>query len=196
MGKIFDGLRKAVHGKLTPQQQAIPKTVKGQASALLREEKKKRGEAGAVKRVAERIGIKPDSVYRYLSGKRKNPPKHIAQKLENEVRAESKPRLQKKVIREAKKSGSPVKFRTRAEIGYSNSASETTTPDPRMRTIAKTLPPAYATPLWDALENGDEGEATRIIREYIQNEYIHEGGGNNAHTEIQINNIDFADFNF
>ncbi|MFD3330126.1 telomere-protecting terminal protein Tpg [Streptomyces sp. NPDC056491] len=193
MGKLFDGLRKAVYGKLTPEQAAIPKTVKGQASALLREEKKKRGEAGAVKRVAERLGIKPDSVYRYLSGKRKNPPKHIAQKLENEVRASAKPRLQKKVIQEVK--NAPVRMSARAKIGYSNSASGRKTPDGRMRNIAETLPPAYATPLWQALEDGDEQEAMRIIREYLQTEYIQEGGGNNAYTEINFTDIDRMDFN-
>ncbi|MFJ3205868.1 telomere-protecting terminal protein Tpg [Streptomyces sp. NPDC086989] len=192
MGKIFDGLRRAVQDKLTPEQRAIPKTAKGQAAALLREEKKQRGEAGAVKRVAARLGITPDSVYRYLSGKRKNPPKQIAQRLEAEVRASSKPRLQKKVIKDAK--AVPVKLRTRAEIGYTNSSSGRSTPDGRLRTIAQTLPPLYATPLWQALEDGDEQEAHRIIREYLQNEYIREAGGENAYTEIQLNNIDLMEF--
>ncbi|MGW6412833.1 telomere-protecting terminal protein Tpg [Streptomyces vinaceus] len=177
--------------KLTPEQRAIPKTAKGQAAALLREEKK-RGEAGAVRRVAARPGITPDSVYRYLSGKRKNPPRQIAQKLEAEVRASSKPRLQKKVIKDAK--AVPVKLRTRAEIGYTNSSSGRSTPDGRMRTIAQTLPPHYATPLWQALEDGDEQEAQRIIREYLQNEYIREAGGQNAHTEIQLGHIDLMEF--
>ncbi|MEN8655568.1 hypothetical protein ABCR94_34595 [Streptomyces sp. 21So2-11] len=64
-----------------------------------------------------------------------------------------------------------------------------------MRNIAETLPPAYATPLWQALEDGDEQEAMRIIREYLQTEYIQEGGGNNAFTEINFTDIDRMDFN-
>ncbi|MFF4741258.1 telomere-protecting terminal protein Tpg [Streptomyces sp. NPDC001262] len=192
MGKIFDGMRKAVQNKLTPEQRAIPKTVKGQTSALLREEKKKRGEAGAVKRVAARLGVTPDSVYRYLSGKRKNPPTKIAQKLESEVRSVAKPRLQKQVIKDAKTAS--VKVRTRAEIGYTNSRSGNTTPDPRMRTIAKTLPTPYSTDLWQALEDGNEGAARDVIRDYLQNEYIRDGGGNNIYTSLQISDIDMMEF--
>ncbi|MFJ9588770.1 telomere-protecting terminal protein Tpg [Streptomyces acidicola] len=129
-----------------------------------------------------------------LSGKRKNPPKNIAQKLANEVRASAKPRLQKKVIKEAK--NRPVTVRTRAKIGYTNSASNTTTPDPRMRMLAKTMPATYASPLWQALEDGDEAEALRIIREYIEVEYIQDAGGNNAYTEIEITDIQSMEFDF
>ncbi|KMO93804.1 telomere-protecting terminal protein Tpg [Streptomyces roseus] len=191
MGKILDGLRRAVYGKLTDQQ-AIPKTTKGQAAALLRDEKKTRGEAGAVQRAAARLGIHPDSFRRYLNGKRKNPPAQIQQKLDSEVRANWKPRLQKQVIKAAQ--AGPVRVKGKAEFGYSNSRSGATTPDPRMRHIAETLPPQYATPLFQALEDGDEQEAQRILALYIQVEKIHEAGGDNEYTEIQFGDIRFMDF--
>lgn len=193
MGKFLDGLRRAVHAKMS-EAQAIPKTTKGRASALLRDEKKKGGEAGAVQRAAARLGIHPDSFRRYLNGKRKNPPKNIEEKLASEVRAVWKPNVQKKVAQQAKTA--PVKISGKAEFGYANSHSGRSTPDPRMRHIAETLPPQYATPLWQALEDGDEAEAQRIVREYIQNEYIREGGGENQFTEIEFGDVRYMDFNF
>lgn len=187
--KILGGLLKAVHNKMTDaQQKDMPKTVKGKASALLRDEKKTGGERGAIKRVAARLQVAPETVYRYLSGKRKNPPQEIADRLDEEVRKIAKPRIQKKIMKEAK--AAPVKVRFRAEIGYTSSQTGNTTPDKRMRTIAKQMPAEYSERLWDALHDGDQARAEDIICEYYQNEYIREGGGGNTGTEIEMSSLD------
>ncbi|AYV32913.1 hypothetical protein EES41_39770 (plasmid) [Streptomyces sp. ADI95-16] len=89
--------------------------------------------------------------------------KRIEEKLANEVRAVARPNVQKKVAQQA--ITAPVKVSGKAEFGYSNSHSGTHTLDPRMRHIAENLSPHYATPLWQALEDGDEQEAQRIVRE-------------------------------
>ncbi|MEU8623053.1 hypothetical protein [Streptomyces sp. NPDC048623] len=191
--KIFDGLIGAVRRKMTAaQQQDMPKTVKGQASALLRDEKKHGGEKGAVKRVAERLGITPAAVYRYLSGKRKTPPKEIADRLGAEVRKIAKPRIRDRIMKKAKQS--PVKIDFRASIGYTSSQTGNKTPDGRMRNFAKTMPEEYSSRLWDALRDGDEAKAEEVICEFYQNEYLHEGGGANVGTEVEIMSIDHIDF--
>ncbi|MEW2635433.1 hypothetical protein AB0903_28250 [Streptomyces sp. NPDC048389] len=196
--RILDGMRKAVHDKLTPKQRDLPKTTKGKAGALLRDEMKrstetdpKKREAAAKKSLAARLGVKVDSVYRYLSGKRKNPPKEIADKLDKEVRDSAKPGLKKKVINEAK--GKSVRIQSRAKFGYGNSATGTSTPDSRWRNIAQTLPASYATPLWDALEHGDDARAQEILQAFMQNEYINEGG-KHGNVDVELADLDYMDF--
>jgi transcriptional regulator with XRE-family HTH domain len=198
--RILDGMRKAVHDKLTPKQRDLPKTTKGKAGALLRDEMKrgteadpKKREASAKKRLAERLGVKVDSVYRYLSGKRKNPPKEIAAKLDKEVRDNAKPGLKKKVIKESK--GKSIRIQSRAKFGYGTPAQPgvTTTPDDRWRNIAQTLPASYATPLWDALEHGDDQRAQEILQAFIQNEYINEGG-KHGNVDVNLTDLDYMDF--
>ncbi|MFI5867709.1 telomere-protecting terminal protein Tpg [Streptomyces sp. NPDC051546] len=198
--RILDGMRKAVHDKLAPKQRDLPKTTKGKAGALLREEMKrstetdpKKREAAAKKSLAARLGVKVDSVYRYLSGKRKNPPKEIAEKLDKEVRDSAKPGLKKKVVAESR--GKSIRIQSRAKFGYGTSATPgvTTTPDARWRNIAETLPASYATPLWDALEHGDDARAQEILQSYLQNEYINEGG-KHGNVEVKLEDLDYMDF--
>ncbi|MGA4844723.1 telomere-protecting terminal protein Tpg [Streptomyces sp. G45] len=198
--RILDGMRKAVHDKLTPKQRDLPKTTKGKASALLRDEMKrstetdpKKREAAAKKSLAARLGVKVDSVYRYLSGKRKNPPKAIAEKLDKEVRDRAKPGLKKKVVKEAR--GKSIRIQSRAKFGYGTPSQPgvTTTPDDRWRNIAATLPASYATPLWDALEHGDDARAQEILQAYIQNEYINEGG-THGNVDVKLADLDYMDF--
>ncbi|ORT54187.1 hypothetical protein BKD26_35940 [Streptomyces sp. CB03238] len=173
------------------QQKDMPKTVKGKVSALLRHEKKTGGEAGAVKRLAAKLEVTPEAVYRYLKGQRKNPPKKIADRIDNEVRKVHKPRVQKNIVKQAKRS--PVRVQMRAELGYTNTRSGRKTPDSKMRTIAKEMPPEYAERLWDALHDEDEEKAKEVIAEFYQNEYIREGGGNNAYTEVRMKDVDYID---
>jgi transcriptional regulator with XRE-family HTH domain len=187
MGKIFDGLKAAVQQKLSPRQAEIPKTLKGRISFLLKKE-------GSTRKVAERLGVSQRSVERYLKGERKTPPPKIAQKVEQEVRRDWKPGLQKRAAKKARDTG--IHLTTRAAFGYTSSATGTSTPDPRMRNFAKKLPPEYAERLMDAHEAGDEEEARRILAEFIQEEYFREGprSETNRQVDVEITDIDFADF--
>ncbi|MGW5679229.1 telomere-protecting terminal protein Tpg [Streptomyces sp. NPDC003860] len=193
MKKVLNALGRVVHDKMTAaQKQRMPKTLKGKVAALLRDEKKTGGQAGAVKRLARRLDVSPEAAYRYLRGKRKTPPKAIMDRIDAEVLKIHKPRVQQNIIKDAKRS--PVKVNMRAEIGYTNSKSRRTTPDSRMRNIAKEMPQQYAERLWDALRDGDEAGAKDVIAEWFQNDYIHEGGGNNVFTACEVKGIDFVDF--
>lgn len=194
MARIVDGLRRWAQSRLTPKQAEIPRTVKGRAAHLLRDEKKHRGEAGAVRRVAQRLGISPRSVERYLDGSRKSPPKKIAAKLESEVRASWKPGLQKRAVKQARTGG--IRVETKAKIGYTATDSRgniTSTPDPRIRMFARDMPPEYADRLFAAEAVGDEAEARRVMSEFIQEHYYREGGGN-ENVDVEITDIDWADF--
>ncbi|MGW4808084.1 telomere-protecting terminal protein Tpg [Kitasatospora sp. NPDC004272] len=186
MGKMLDGLGDALRGKLTPQQADIHKTTKGRVGFLMKKE-------GTVAKVAARLGVSATAVRRYLKGERKTPPAAIAKKIEAEVRKDWKPGLQKQAAKTAAQG--PVTVKTRAAFGYSSSATGTTTPDPRLRQLTRTLPADYAARLFDAQMANDEDGARAILAEYIQNDYFKEGGRGEA-LEVEISDIDHIEFDW
>ncbi|MFF1717157.1 hypothetical protein [Streptomyces sp. NPDC058268] len=74
-----------------------------------------------------------------------------------------------------------------------SSETGTATPDDRWRSIARTVPVSCATPLWDALEHGDDARAQEILQAFIQNEYINEGATHGI-VDVELADLYCMDF--
>ncbi|MGW7455279.1 helix-turn-helix domain-containing protein [Streptomyces sp. NPDC054787] len=81
MGEIEDAIERAERGGFTQQP---PTTLKGRINFLVKKLK-------TTQRVAEELGISQRSVERYRKGDRKTPPKEIADRIDDAVRAPGSP---------------------------------------------------------------------------------------------------------
>ena len=128
MGKLGDGLDKAVEGAFT---RPIPKSAQAQMRYLVRQLK-------GTKAVAEALGISQRTVERYIKGQLKRPRKDLAARIEREVKRRWQPQIRAKAKKQAATTGGIV-IDTRARIGYT--APIGTTDEERIRHLTVTLPP-------------------------------------------------------
>ncbi|MFH8350435.1 telomere-protecting terminal protein Tpg [Streptomyces sp. NPDC018045] len=185
MGEIEDAIERADRESFTRQP---PKTLQGRINYLLKQ-------MGTAKAVAAELGVTADSVNRYRRGARKNPPKDIAAKINDAVRARWQPQVRKRRQEQAATSGG-ITVETRARFGYT--ASVGTTDDGRFRRLTVHLPPAYAQRLFDARDAGANDQQMRgIIAEGFKEVYFQDGGGRAMGlSDVEINDIDYLDLDY
>ncbi|MFD4020613.1 MULTISPECIES: telomere-protecting terminal protein Tpg [Bacteria] len=183
MGEVIDAL------KARFQTRDIPKTVKGQFNALMRKEK---GDTG---RVAERLGVARRTVQRWVKGERdiSNSKPKILENLTKEVTRDHQPRVRAKAEAEAKERG--VYVETRARFGFT--AAGGSTDDGRVRRLTEDVPDELIAPLFQALREGDEDKAQKIIAEGLAQEYFRERGTEGLQDlDVEFGDIDYIELDF
>ncbi|MCX4853795.1 telomere-protecting terminal protein Tpg [Streptomyces canus] len=185
MGEIDDAIERADREAFTRQP---PKTLKGQIGYLIRQ-------LGSAKAVAQEIGVTADSVNRYRRGARKHARADVAAKIEDAVRQRWQPQVRRRRQQQAATTGG-ITVETRARFGYT--APIGTTDDGRFRRLTVHLPPAYAQRLFDARNTGASDQEMRgIIAEGFKEIYFQDGGGRAMGlSQVEINDIDYLDFDF
>ncbi|MGV9315170.1 telomere-protecting terminal protein Tpg [Streptomyces sp. NPDC003691] len=179
MGKIFDAFREQFDFK-----GSIPKTARGQLSALLRKEK------GSTKRVAERLGVSQRTVQRYIKGDRKiaNSNEETLRKLRSEVSKDHRPTVHAKARAAAKARGLSVE--TRASFGYT--ANQMTTDQSRMRRLTEDIPDDLVDKIFDAHQEGNEDKVQELIAEGLAQQYFRTGPGG-AGLDVEFRDIDYIE---
>ncbi|MDJ0386419.1 helix-turn-helix domain-containing protein [Streptomyces sp. G-G2] len=182
---IEDSLAQADEHNFT---RPIPKSPQARMKFLLKTEK------NSTKAVAQRLGISPRTVERYLKGQIKTPRPELAARLETEVRKSWQPLVRKRARDKAAKSTGLV-IETRARFGFT--AAPGTTDDGRMRRITQHLPPEYASRLFAAQESGAaEAELRHITAQGLQDMYFRDHGSRAPGLLVDFTDIDYVDFNF
>lgn len=183
--EIHDAIERADREAFTREP---PKTLKGQIGYLVKQ-------LGSAKAVAQEIGVTADSVNRYRRGARKHPPKDVAAKIDDAVRARWQPGVRKRRRKQAAATGG-ITVETRARFGYT--APVGTTDDGRFRRLTVHLPPEYARRLFDARDAGASDQEMRgIIAEGFKEIYFQDGGGRAMGlSDVAINDIDYLDLDY
>lgn len=185
MGEIDEAIERADREAFTKDP---PKTLKGQIRFLLRQ-------FGSAKAVAQELGVTADSVNRYRRGARKHARADVAAKIDDTVRQRWQPLVRKRRQRQAAAVGG-ITVETRARFGYT--AAVGTTDDGRFRRLTVHLPPDYARRLFDARDAGANDQQMRgIVAEGFKEVYFQDGGGRAMGlSDVEINDIDYVDFDF
>ncbi|MEV2264572.1 XRE family transcriptional regulator [Streptomyces anulatus] len=179
---IAEALERADRKEFTTEP---PRTLQGQINYLLRK-------LGSARAVAAELGVTADSVNRYRRGARKNPPKHVADRIKDAVRSRWQPRVRQRARRRAAATtGVTVEFR--AQFGYR--APVGTTDEMRLRLLTLHLPPEYATRLFDAQAGASGENPNEVLAEAAQTLYFQTdsetGGARAQDLEVEITNIDY-----
>ena len=181
MGKLGDGLDKAVEGAFT---RPIPKSAQAQMRYLVRQLK-------GTKAVAEALGVSQRTVERYIKGQFKRPRKDLAARLEREVKRRWQPQIRAKAKKQAATTGGIV-IDTRARFGYT--AAPGTTDDARLRHLTQALPPQYAARLFEAREQGaTEQQLLDIAAEGLQEIYFKDRGRRAAGLLVEFTDVDYIE---
>ncbi|WP_069766739.1 terminal protein TpgA2 [Streptomyces sp. LUP30] len=182
MAEIEDAIERADREAFTRQP---PKTLKGQIGYLIKQLKTTRA-------VAEEIGVSQRSVERYRKGQRKHPPKAIADRIDDAVRARWQPQVRKRRQKQAA-TATGITVETRARFGYT--APIGTTDDGRFRRLTVHLPPTYAQRLFHARNTGASDQQMRqIIAEGLKEIYFQDGGSRALGlSDVTLNDIDYLD---
>jgi hypothetical protein len=137
------------------------------------------------------LGVKPDSVRRYLRGTRKNPPALVAQRLEKEVRARWQPQVRARAARQLAESG--LDLETRARFGYTGASG--TSDDSRDRLLSEHLPPEHARPLIDAyLAHAGDAALNQITAAGLADIYFRDGGRRAHGLVVEFDDIEYVQF--
>jgi hypothetical protein len=111
--------------------------------------------------------------------------------LEREVRKVWRPRV-RAAARKGAATTAGITIEARARFGYT--APIGTTDDPRMRRLTVHLPPAWATRLLTAQEQGvGHQQLSRIVAEGLQEVYFKDNSSRTAGLEVELAHIDFFD---
>ncbi len=166
----------------------MPKSVGARVRFLLSKEKTD-NKAEAARAVAEKLGCHQRTVERYRDDKVKHPKPEIAQKIEEETRKLWQPKVRAKRAQQAATT-TGLKVELRARFGFT--AAPGTTNDPRLRRIARTLPPEYAQALFDARQAGaSEEELGQIVADGLADVYFTDGGTRAAGLSVQLDDLDY-----
>ncbi|MFK4106133.1 telomere-protecting terminal protein Tpg [Streptomyces sp. NPDC019531] len=185
MAEIEDAIERADRESFTRQP---PKTLKGQIGYLIKQLKTTRA-------VAEEIGVSRRSVERYRKGERKHPPRAIAERIDDAVRARWQPQVRKRRQQQAA-TATGITVETRARFGYT--APIGTTDDGRFRRLTVHLPPTYARRLFDARDAGAGDQQMRqIIAEGFKDIYFQDSGNRAMGlSDVTLNDIDYLDLDY
>jgi hypothetical protein len=182
--EIDDALERAGQEAFTREP---PKSTQARINFLLKHFK-------TPKALAEELGVEPDSVRRYKRGARKNPPAHIATRIDQAVRARWQPRIRGRQQRRAATTAG-ITIETRARFGYT--APVGSTDDGRFRRLTVHLPPEYAGRLFDAHQAGASDQQMRgIVAEGLQEMYFKDNGRRAEDLEVRFTDIEYVDFSF
>lgn len=184
MGTIGDSLQRAAQATFTRKP---PVTTQARTAYLVKQLK-------GTQPVADLLGVSQRSVERYLQGTRKHPPKPVAERLDNAVKARWQPLVRKRAARKAADSGG-ITIETRAQFGYI--AAPGTSDDGRLRRLTEHLPHTYAGRLFAAQDAGaSEEELQDILAEGLQEVYFKDGGRRADGLLVRFNNIDYLDVDY
>lgn len=185
MGIIGDSLDKATAATLT---RPIPKSAQARMRFLVK------GAKGSTRAVAQRLGVTPRTVERYLKGTFKQPRRDLADRLAEAVRQDWQPRVKLRAQRRAATSDGLV-IETRARFGFT--AAPGSTDDGRMRRITQHLPPAYAARLFEARSAGaTERRLQAIAAEGLQEVYFKDDGRRADGLLVEFTDIDYIEIDF
>ncbi|MFC9818059.1 telomere-protecting terminal protein Tpg [Streptomyces virginiae] len=185
MGEIEDAIERADREGFT---QEPPKTLKGRINFLVRTLRSTRAVAGEL-RISQR------SVERYRKGDRKAPPKEIADRIDDAVRARWQPMVRGRRRKHAATTAG-ITVETRARFGYT--ASVGSTDDGRFRRLTVHLPPYYAQRLFDARKAGMSDQQMRqIVADGFREIYFQDDGARAMGlSKVEISDIDYLDISF
>ncbi|MFJ3791483.1 telomere-protecting terminal protein Tpg [Kitasatospora sp. NPDC090091] len=182
--EIGDALDRAAPEHFT---QALPKSAQAQMRALVRAAK------GDKKAVAERLGIDPNTVRRYLKGERKHPRAALREALHRELQKVWQPGIRRRARKQAATS-TGITVEVWAYFGYT--APVGTTDEARLRHLTLHLPPEYAQRLFTAQDHGAGDQQMReIMAEGFQEIYFKDGG-RAAGLEVEFTGIQAIDVKY
>ncbi|WP_051842089.1 telomere-protecting terminal protein Tpg [Streptomyces sp. NRRL F-5193] len=120
-------------------------------------------------RVAELLGVHPQTVRRYLRGQRRNPPPAFADRLRTEVAARFRSRFARQADTAIRQQG--LRAYITATFTFS-SPSAGTSDDGRERRLNEDLTPAETERLLAARDAGDEQRALQIVGQGVGEAYF------------------------
>lgn len=185
MGILGDSLEKAAEATAT---RPIPKSAGAQMRYLVKQHK------GSTRAVAQLLGISQRTVERYVKDQIRRPRRHLAARIEGEVRRRWQPRVRQQAQqRAAQRTG--ITIETRARFGFT--AAPGTTDDGRIRLITQHLPPQYAARLFDAQAAGaTEQQLQNIAAEGLQEIYFKDRGRRADDLLVEFTDIDYVELDF
>ncbi|MFE2728046.1 telomere-protecting terminal protein Tpg [Kitasatospora sp. NPDC059327] len=186
MEEITDAIDRAAPEHFT---QALPKSAQAQMRALVRAAK------GDKKAVADRLGIDPNTVRRYLKGERKNPRSALREALLRELQKVWQPGIRRQARKKAAATGG-ITVEVWAYFGYR--APVATTDDARLRHLTVHLPPQWAGRLFAAQDKGASDQKMReIMAEGFQEVYFQDSGSRAANLlEVELTGIQAIDISY
>ncbi|MFF8775470.1 telomere-protecting terminal protein Tpg [Kitasatospora sp. NPDC015120] len=185
MEEITDAIDRAAPEHFT---QALPKSAQAQMRALVKAAK------GDKKAVAERLGVDPNTVRRYLKGERKHPRAALREALLRELKKVWQPGIRRQARKKAATS-TGITVEVWAYFGYT--APVGTTDEPRLRHLTVHLPPEYADRLFAAQDEGASDQRMRdIMAEGFQEIYFQNGGSRAENLEVEFTGIQAIDVSY
>ncbi|MER8100849.1 XRE family transcriptional regulator [Kitasatospora sp. NPDC094016] len=152
-----------------------------------------RAARGDKKAVADRLGIDPNTVRRYLKGERKHPRAALREALKREVQRVWQPGIRRRARKKAATS-TGITVEVWAYFGYT--APVGTTDEARLRHLTVHLPPVYADRLFTAQDQGAGDQQMRaIMAEGFQETYFKDGG-RAAGLEVEFTGIQAIDVQY
>ncbi|MER6364500.1 XRE family transcriptional regulator [Kitasatospora sp. NPDC001527] len=185
MEEITDAIDRAAPEHFT---QALPKSAQAQMRALVKAVK------GDKKAVADRLGVDPNTVRRYLKGERKHPRAALREALLRELKKVWQPGIRRQARKKAAAS-TGITVEVWAYFGYT--APVGTTDEPRLRHLTVHLPPEYAERLFAAQDEGAGDQQMRdIMAEGFQEIYFQNGGSRAENLEVEFTGIQAIDVSY
>ncbi|MFE2174435.1 telomere-protecting terminal protein Tpg [Kitasatospora sp. NPDC059462] len=185
MEEITDAIDRAAPEHFT---QALPKSAQAQMRALVKAAK------GDKKAVADRLGVDPNTVRRYLKGERKHPRAALREALLRELKKVWQPGIRRQARKKAATS-TGITVEVWAYFGYT--APVGTTDEPRLRHLTVHLPPEYADRLFAAQDEGASDQKMRdIMAEGFQEIYFQNGGSRAENLEVEFTGIQAIDVSY
>ncbi|MGW0937068.1 telomere-protecting terminal protein Tpg [Streptomyces sp. NPDC002666] len=182
MGKLADGLDKAVHEAFT---RPIPKSAGARMRYLVRQLKSTRA-------AAQQLGISQRTVERYVKDQIRTPRRELAARLERQVAARWQPQIRAQAKQRAATTDGIV-IDTRARFGYT--AAPGSTDDARLRHLTVALPPTYAARLFDARDQGaTDAQLQNIAAEALQETYFKDGGRRASGLLVEYTDVEHIEF--
>ncbi|MFE7194054.1 telomere-protecting terminal protein Tpg [Kitasatospora sp. NPDC057541] len=185
MEEIIDAIDRAAPEHFT---QALPKSAQAQMRALVKAAK------GDKKAVAQRLGVDPNTVRRYLKGERKHPRAALREALLRELQKVWQPGIRRQARKKAATS-TGITVEVWAYFGYT--APVGTTDEPRLRHLTVHLPPEWADRLFAAQDEGAGDQQMRdIMAEGFQEIYFQNGGSRAENLEVEFTGIQAIDVSY
>ncbi|WP_380286501.1 telomere-protecting terminal protein Tpg [Kitasatospora purpeofusca] len=185
MEEITDAIDRAAPEHFT---QALPKSAQAQMRALVKAAK------GDKKAVADRLGVDPNTVRRYLKGERKHPRAALREALLRELKRVWQPGIRRQARKKAA-TRTGITVEVWAYFGYT--APVGTTDEPRLRHLTVHLPPEWADRLFAAQDEGASDQRMRdIMAEGFQEIYFQNGGSRAENLEVEFTGIQAIDVSY
>ncbi|MEW1551857.1 telomere-protecting terminal protein Tpg [Streptomyces tsukubensis] len=180
---ILDGLARAERKLFT---RPVPKSARARMKFLRTREK------GSTKAVAERLGVSPRTVQRYLAGASTKPNRRLQEALAQETESEWQPQVRAQGRQRAASSGMIITCR--AYFGF---GPEGTSDTGRVRDIMVDVPAHHAAAILAAQETGaTDSDLQQAVAEAIADVYFRREGGGRAGLEVRFSDLEWLNISF